>query len=252
MKKIALAGILALSASTCLAQSTTSPQPNAPSADTPAGAASQAGGPANLCQELLAFMKAPPPEPDDAAKPAAGSAQQAARAKESAPPQQQASPDQPADPNQEGSSALAGTTATDEGASAEPSSGSNSAQAVTGQEGVASDAPQSGNDQGASGSVANAPQRDTRAAPTPPADVASTPKESVMTVEEAQQLADANDIAKCQEAAREMRVAGVDMPPPLMALAALDLQFQQKSGAAQPPGAADPGQGAAPEEPAEQ
>jgi hypothetical protein len=38
-----------------------------------------------------------------------------------------------------------------------------------------------------------------------------------------------------------MRVAGVSMPPPLIALAALDFQYQQKSGAAQAPsGTTDP------------
>jgi hypothetical protein len=147
---------------------------------------------------------------------------------------------------------LAGTTHAGEGASAKPDSGANSSQAVTGQKGVATDAPEPGKDKAASGSVQNAPQKDTRAAPTPPADVTSTPKESVLTVEAAEQLAGGNDIAQCQKAAREMRVAGVAMPPPLMALAALDLQYQQKSGApAQPPGAAG-GQSATPQAPAPQ
>ncbi len=63
----------------------------------------------------------------------------------------------------------------------------------------------------------------------------STPKESVLSMEAAQQLADANDIAECQKTARKMRVAGVAMPPPLIALAALDIRYQQNSGAAQNP-----------------
>lgn len=241
MRKIVLAGILALSASTSLAQTTTSPQPAAPTVGAPTGqaAASQQSGPANLCQELLAFMKAPPePEsPAGAAKPAAATAQQGAPAQSGS--------------SQQGSSALAGTTAAGDGASAKPDSGSTSAQAVTGQSGVATDAPEPGKDPAASGSVANAPQKETRAAPTPPADVSSTPRESVLTVEAAEQLASANDVAQCQKTARQMRVAGVAMPPPLIALAALDLQYQQKSGApAQPSGAADPatgGQGAPPQ-----
>ena len=72
-----------------------------------------------------------------------------------------------------------------------------------------------------------------------------------MTVEAAQQLADANDVAQCQKAARDLRVAGVDMPPPLIALTALDLQYQQNSGAgAQPTGVTDPAAGG--QEPAPQ
>lgn len=128
MREIILAGALALSTATCLAQTTQPSQPASSGAGQPA--ASQQGA-ANLCQDLLGFMKAPPPE----------------------------------------------ASKTD-------------AAAV------------------------------------------STPKEAVLTMEAAQKLADANDIAQCQKAAREMRVAGVAMPPPLIALAALDMQYQQKSGAA--------------------
>jgi hypothetical protein len=55
-----------------------------------------------------------------------------------------------------------------------------------------------------------------------------------MTLEQGQALASSNDIAGCQSAARKMRREGVDMPPALMALAALDLKFQQQGGAAAP------------------
>lgn len=255
-KKIFLAGIFALSASASLAQTTTPPQPAGPAVETQGGqaAAPQQDGPANLCQELLAFMKAPPeaPAPAAAAKPATAPAQQGASAQQTGSAQQQPAPSQQSASNQQGSSALAGTTAAGEGASAKPEGGSGSAQAVTGQKGVATDAPDPGKDKAASGSVANAPQKDTRAAPTPPADVTSTPKESVLSVEAAEQLAGANDLAQCQKTAREMRVAGVAMPPPLIALAALDLQYQQQSGVpAQPSGEAG-GSGTAPQPPAPQ
>jgi hypothetical protein len=53
-----------------------------------------------------------------------------------------------------------------------------------------------------------------------------------MSLEEGQALADANDIAGCQQAARSMRREGVDMPPALIALAALDLQYQQTAAPA--------------------
>lgn len=128
---------------------------------------------------------------------------------------------------------MAGTTATDKTASGD--SGSGSAQAITGQDGVATDAPEPGKDNAAAGAVANAPQKNSLSAPAPAADVTSTPRGSVLTMEAAQHLADAGDVAQCQKAARKMRVAGVAMPPPLIALAALDLQHQQKSGAATDP-----------------
>jgi len=230
MREIVLAGVLAFSASTCLAQTTTSPQPASPEVNsaTDQAAAAQQGGPANLCQEILAFMKSPPPEAD---KPAAAGKAATTGA-------QQATPSQ-SESNQQDKSALAGTTATDKAASGDGEA--NSAQAVTGQDGVATDAPAPGKDKADAGSVANAPQKESRAAPVPPADVTSTPREAVLTMEEAQKLAEGNDPAQCQKTAREMRVAGVAMPPPLMALAALDLQYQRNPGAATgPSGAADP------------
>jgi hypothetical protein len=59
-----------------------------------------------------------------------------------------------------------------------------------------------------------------------------------MSLEEGQALATANDIPGCQSAARKMRREGVDMPPALIALAALDLKFHQ--AAAAPPQGAQP------------
>jgi hypothetical protein len=226
MREIILAGMFAFSASTCLAQTTPASQPASPPAVQKPAA--QQAGPANLCQEILLFMKSPPPEA--AASP--GAAKPATTEKQAAPAKSGAA--------QQGSSTSAGTSATDRNASKD--GGSGSAQAVTGQDGVATDAPDPDKDKADSGSVANAPQKESRAAPVPPADVTSTPRESVLTMEAAQQLADAGDVAQCQKMARKMRVAGVSMPPPLIALAALDLQHQQKSGAA-----TDPSGSAAPE-----
>ena len=259
MRRTALAGIFALSASTALAQTGTAPEPAAepatgpatetaaPETATPAAPAdadsaavqrADAAGPANLCQELLAFMQAPPPPEGSApapapAKPAAAQTEQAA-------------------PARQGASALAGTTGSGQAASAEPEDEADSAQEVTGQEGVATDAPEPSNEKVAAGSVADAPQKESRAAPVPPADVTSTPREAVITVAQAEELATANDIAACQDTARQMRVAGVAMPPPLIALTALDLQFQQ-TAAPQSQAAADPAaeqQDAEPETPA--
>lgn len=235
MRKTVLAGIFALSASTALAQTNSAPEPTPPAETAtpaaPAGPApanpdaapqANAGGPANLCQELLAFMKAPPPEaaaPAAAAKSAADSAQP---------------------PAAQGSSALAGTTHSGEGASAKPENETTSSQKVTGQGGVATDAPAPSKEKVAAGSVANAPQKESRSAPLPPADVTSTPKDSVATVEKVEELASGNNIAQCQNIARQMRVAGVDMPPPLIALTALDLQYQAGKAAPQMPRSQEP------------
>jgi hypothetical protein len=225
MRNIVLVGAFLFSASTCLAQTAAPLQPAAPaiSAQPDKAAAVKRAGPANLCQEVLAFMKAPTPEPaaPATAKPAAPAASTGAA--------------------QNGSSALAGTSASGEGASPKADAGTNSAKESTGQQGVATDAPDSSDNRtAASGSVENAPKKDSLSAPPPAADVTSTPKESVLTVAAAEQLAAENDIAGCQKSAREMRVAGVEMPPPLVALAALDLQYQQPSGASAPSGTDEP------------
>ena len=212
MMRTLLAGIFALATSAALAQTGT---PASGTSDAAAPAA-EAGKPANICQELVAFMKAPPEKKAAPAKPAAA-----------------AKPAEP--PAQKESSALAGTTRAGDGATAKPENTANSSQTVTGQKGVATDAPEPSNHNAAAGSVANAPQKESRSAPLPPADVASTPKESVITIEKAESLVATNDIAQCQSIARQMRVAGVAMPPPLMALAALDLKYQAGETGSQGP-----------------
>jgi hypothetical protein len=61
-----------------------------------------------------------------------------------------------------------------------------------------------------------------------------------MTLQEGQALAAANDIAGCQAAARKMRREGVEMPMPLLALAALDLKYHQQAPTAAPPSGVAP------------
>jgi hypothetical protein len=46
-----------------------------------------------------------------------------------------------------------------------------------------------------------------------------------MSVPEAEALAAGNDIRACRDASRKLRMAGVSVPPPLLALTALDLKF---------------------------
>ena len=54
---------------------------------------------------------------------------------------------------------------------------------------------------------------------------ATVDKLSIVTVEEAESLAEGNDLVACRQAARELRLAGVAVPAPLLALAALDPKF---------------------------
>lgn len=212
MRTIIFAGIFALSASSSIAQPGTPPAAPATPAD-PVAAQQSGGSPANLCRELLAFMKAPPPELEAApAKPAA-EAQNA-----------------PSDKKE-----VAANSGPASGQSVQPQSSekTGSAQDVSGQSGPAHGAPdQNPKSVGAQGSVQNAPQSSSMSAPVPN-EPTSPPKETVMAVADAQMLAETNDIAACQGAARKLRLAGVAMPPPLLALTALDLQYQQ-AGAASP------------------
>jgi hypothetical protein len=118
-----------------------------------------------------------------------------------------------------------------------PKPGEGSAQQATGQSGVAVEAPKPGAPGAPAGQGQNAPQNSGISAPVPKAPEPPKKKPS-MTLEQGQALATANDIPGCQSAARKMRREGVDMPPALLALAALDLKYHQ--AAAAPPQGAQP------------
>ena len=177
--------------------------PAAP-APAPAAAAQQpAGGPANICAELVAFLTDPAPPPPVAA-PGVPPAQAAPAATAGGQPPTQAQAE------------------------------GGSAQQVTNQSAPAVEAPKETGAAPAAGSGQNAPQSSGISAPTPTAgDVIKKPP--TMTLAEGQALASANDISGCQAATRSMRRAGVDMPPALMTLAALDLRFLEQSSAPPPP-----------------
>lgn len=112
---------------------------------------------------------------------------------------------------------------------------SNSAQEVSGQSGPAHEAPEPTSKAAAEGNVQNAPQTSGLSAPVP-VEPAETDAESVLSVEQAEELAAANDMAACQDAARKLRLAGAPMPSPLLALAALDLRYLRQAGDATPAG----------------
>jgi hypothetical protein len=183
MKKMALAGILTLVASTSYAQTGTAP---APAAAQPA-----AMGPANICQELVAFMQGPP-----AAAPAAT----------------------PAKPG--------GGSPSGEAVPQKPQDKTSSAEAASGQSGPAHEAPKPHPGSTSETGASKAELKSGLSAPVPTAPAAAT-KEAVLTLAQAQQFAAANDIRACRDAARKLRLAGVAMPPPLLALVALDLRYQQ-------------------------
>lgn len=154
------------------------------------GAAQAAGPPANLCQELVAFVH--PKAPD--ASPAGGAPQPA----------------------------TAAVQAPDKGAAQQPSSGAGEVQQKSGLSGpVAQTGP------GASGPQGQA-QAQAQAAPAPAGAPAGAPPQKKPSPEQIAQVdaaAGANDIPACRAAARAMRVAGVVMPAPLLALSALDPKF---------------------------
>ncbi len=180
-------------------------------------------------------MKAPPPEQ---AAPAAKPAQKAAAPAKSdqaqptqgaaapAAPSGQQTAAAPAQPAEQPAAAGQNSTASGEAVPPQSPNATGSAQDASGQAGPAHAAPEPNSAPAAQGNVQNAPQTSSLSAPVP-VEPAETTKESVLSLADAEQLAGANDIAACQEASRKLRLAGIAMPPPLLALTALDLKFQQ-------------------------
>jgi hypothetical protein len=170
---IMASGLLALPA---LAQEATPPTP--------------AGGPANLCQELKAFVTAPE-----------------AKKQEAATPQSQAT----AVSNPSGK-----TEGKPSGSGGEPQQKSGLSGATEAKDGVAP------GDRKATLAQANAAAKAAAA----PAASPPPPKPDAATIAAIETASASNDQASCRAAALTMRKAGVPMPPPLLALAALDLKFQ--------------------------
>jgi hypothetical protein len=247
-----------LAASSSLAQTSTAPAPAAPAAPAPDTAApappaatgpvdpaaTQAGTgrPANLCQELLAFVRESQPEaaaPADAPASVTRPDEQTADAPVPPADQDDAAADEEAAAAGEGSLPASG-----EAVPPQPHTESGSAQDVTGQSGPAHEAPEPNTADTAEGNVENAPQTSGLSAPVP-AETAEAEENVSLSLASAEELAGANDIAACQDAARKLRLAGAPMPEPLLALTALDLQYQGQANEAQSPAAA-------PEAPAQQ
>ncbi len=156
--------------------------------DAPAPAAA---GPANLCQELKAFVTAPEAKKQEAATP----------------PSQATAVSNPSGKSD----------AQPAGAGGEPQQKSGlSGAARTGDTVAPGDRKFDLAQANAAAKAAAAP------APSPP-----PPKPDAATIARIEAATASNDQASCRAAALTMRKAGVPMPPPLLALAALDLKFQK-------------------------
>lgn len=191
MSKVVLAGIFVLTASTALAQTGTAPTPNAgaPAAQSPATAA-----PSTSTAGALAT-------PEQGGGPANLCRELVAFM--TAPPADAASPSAAPPPRQN-------TSAQDQSQQAAPAHGAPAQQSST-----------------TDGTTAQKAELKSSLSAPVPTDPVSTPKDSVMSAAEAEDLASANDIAACRDAARELRLAGVAVPTPLLALTALDLRYHQ-------------------------
>ncbi|WP_132254358.1 hypothetical protein [Methylobacterium segetis] len=182
----------------------------------PAAASAQAGSgkPANLCQELVAYVHPPAPAQAPAA-PAAG--QPAAGQPNSGQP----SAGQPG-AGQPTSAVQAPAPGQQSGG---PSAAAGETQQKSGMSGpVAQNGPGASGPQGAAQADAKATAPQAAAAPAAPA--APPPlKPTPEMIERVDAAARDNSIAACRDAARAMRVAGIPMPAPLLALSALDPKF---------------------------
>ena len=197
----------ALLLSSCLAAPVALAQEAAPAA-APAPAAAK--GPANLCQELIAFVQKPEEKKQEAATPA------------------------------KQATAVSNSSGKSDG---QPSPGAGDTQQKSGLSGPTNtDTKAPSSEAKAPSSEAKAPSSDTRApvsagntvlaqanaaakSPPPPGTPAPSPKPDPAVLAQLETAAGANDQTACRAAARAMRVAGVIMPPPLLALAALDPKF---------------------------
>ncbi|HWL70241.1 MAG TPA: hypothetical protein VNS22_17930 [Geminicoccus sp.] len=170
-------------------------------------------GPADLCQELRAFVQGPEEEraAEDDSPPQAATAVEAPSQDKPAP-----QPEGGNDASQEASGMSgpiapsgAGTPGPQVGAKDEPA-GQDEAATPASHEAAAPTSAEAKQVPGPSAGTA---------APPPTTDP------SAAQVEKAQAAAQTGDIGQCRAVTQEMRRAGITMPPPLLALAALDPKF---------------------------
>jgi len=167
-------------------------------------------GPANLCKELVAFVKKPEEKKQEAATPASQStAVSNSSGKSDAQPAAGGQPQQTS------------------GLSGPPTAEAKAPDAKT-SDAKTADAKVPTSDTRAPVSAGNTVVQQANAAakvPPGPGAPAPSPKPDEALVAKIEVAAEANDQLTCRSAARTMRVAGVIMPPPLLALSALDPKF---------------------------
>jgi hypothetical protein len=182
--------------------------PPAPTVGQPAKGAQTSGRPANLCQELLAFVHQP-----DAAKKAGEPPPQLATAV-SAKKQDDSSAKPSAEGTPQNTSGQAGQITSSGPGAAGPQGATQNAAAPTGSTATAGgptkDAPQS--------SPSGPAQPTAKTAPAEP----SAPKPTAENVQQVEAAAANNDLQGCRAMGQQMRRAGVAMPAPLIALSAMD------------------------------
>jgi hypothetical protein len=157
-------------------------------AQEPAGKPVASGKPADLCQELLAFVKPPAPANPPATTPVA--------------PQQQSAVSAPTGKADEKSGGAAGAVQQNSGLSSPVTA-----------------------DSAASPQDARAAANTAAKSPAAAAAAAAPTKPSPEAVAQAEAAVAANDPAGCRASVQTMRRAGVTIPSPLLALGALDLKF---------------------------
>jgi hypothetical protein len=180
----------------------------------PAPAASEPGKPANLCQELVAFVKQP----------------EAAKAAATTPPQQATAVSNPSGKTEGGKPSDAGGTATTAGLSGTTNAGGPKSEANRPAEAKPTNPQTAATTPNAATNPATDPRARANAdakVPPAPGTPGPGPKPDQATIEKIEAAAAANDLPACRSAVRAMRVAGVIMPPPLLALSALDLKYMQ-------------------------
>lgn len=177
---------IALLAATSLCCAAAGAQETPPAQAAPAQAAPAKGAPADLCAELLAFVKTPEAPPQPA----------------TAPPQQATAVSAPANKDATQPSTTAGETQQKSGLSGPvPSTGPSTPPSFK--------------------QTLSSANLEAKAA-APPGTPKPAPKPDEAMIAKVEAAAGASDLAGCRAAAQGMRKAGVALPAPLLALSALD------------------------------
>jgi hypothetical protein len=168
----------------------------------------QPGKPANICQELMTFLRQP-----------------VAAVAQAAPPTHQATAVQAPSPGQTAPQphAAGGQAQQSSGMSGPVTQGGPGAPGPQGQAQNNPAAQQAGQGAPPAATPSASPQQ--AAAPAPTAAPAPAPAATPEQIQRIETAAGADDIKSCRDVAQQMRRAGVKLPDPLIALAALDLKF---------------------------